>query len=134
MTTDQAADQLTIETLRVDACVRVSAHGEIDVSTVGLLREVLLNEIKAGEGTWVQVDLSGVSFMDSTGLGVLIAAHRRLTATGGKLTIHKPSRPVLRVLQVSGLDRLLTVAVASAERPRAGGQPASSAAASTRDD
>ena len=69
----------------------------------------------------VVVDLADVSFMDSSGLGVLIGALRRLRELGGHLALVCGEGPVRRVLAITGLDRLFPVhgsverAMASAE-------------------
>ena len=55
------------------------------------------------------VDLSGVTFIDSTALGVLIGGVRRVHGTGGAMTIVVTTRPVERVLSVTGLDRVFSM-------------------------
>ncbi|MFN3649512.1 MAG: STAS domain-containing protein [Armatimonadota bacterium] len=55
------------------------------------------------QGPSLIVDLSGVSFMDSSGLGVLIHVLREARELGGDLCIRNPSREVRRILQVTGL-------------------------------
>ena len=72
--------------------------GEIDLATAPQLRACL----KALDGT-VVVDLCEVAFLDSSGIGVLIAARNRLAATGGELTLHNPNDIVARTLTVVGL-------------------------------
>jgi len=63
----------------------VAANGEIDIASAPSLRDAL--EAVIAPGARVVLDLSGVSFMDSTGLSVVIAAFKRLTGAGGELRL-----------------------------------------------
>ncbi|WP_436840679.1 STAS domain-containing protein [Streptomyces griseoloalbus] len=53
------------------------------------------------------LDLAGVSFMDSSGINILIAAHQALTETGGWLRLAGAHGPVLRVMELVGIDTLI---------------------------
>jgi anti-sigma B factor antagonist len=100
----------------------VEVFGELDVYTAPLLREKLalaLAEATAG----VIVDLDGVDFMDSTGLGLLIGAHRRAVLAGGVLRIVCSRPEILRTLRISGLDQVLVVERSLAAALAALGQP-----------
>ncbi|MDH2424946.1 STAS domain-containing protein [Sphaerisporangium sp. TRM90804] len=83
--------------------------GDVDISTSGLLRERLLAVLQHPRVHLV-VDLSGVTFMDASGLGALMAARRRSTVLGGAVRLLAPSSPVKRVLQASGLAMRFSVA------------------------
>lgn len=67
------------------------------------------------------VDFLGVTFLDSTGLSALVRAHRRCTEQGGHLTLVMDDPQLLRLLSVSGLDRVIasfaTLDAALADRP-----------------
>lgn len=84
----------------------VKPHGEIDAVTAPKLGRRLL--LLADEGkTWVVVDLSSVTFIDSTGLGVLLNALRSLGRRDGRLVLVCPNDRVLRPFQITGLiDRM----------------------------
>ncbi len=86
----------------------VSMSGEVDIYTAPRLKERLALLLDAGV-TRVVVDLSGVSFIDSTALGVLIGAVRRLREAGGVMALVVATRPVERVLMLTGLDRVFTI-------------------------
>lgn len=80
--------------------------GEIDLATAPALREQLLGLV--GEGyEHIEVDLDGVDFCDSTGLGVFVGAHRRLRAIDGTLVLTHAQRSVRHLFEVSGLDQVL---------------------------
>jgi anti-anti-sigma factor len=98
-------EDLSVETCRDGAMVVVTVRGEVDIATAPLLRAVL-DGIYAARPRRVEMDLSGVTFLDSHALTTLIAARRRLAAGDVALVLRPPSRPVARVLAVSGLDRV----------------------------
>ncbi|MFF6872291.1 STAS domain-containing protein [Streptomyces sp. NPDC090109] len=79
--------------------------GEIDHTTKDTLRDALL----PGDGTAPRVvaDLSGVSFMDSSGINVFVFAHQHLSDRQGRLCIAAPREAVLRVLSLIGVDSVI---------------------------
>lgn len=84
----------------------VTVAGEIDIATAPELWERLEEEILTGPQRIV-LDLADAGFIDSTGLTVLIRAHKRLGAAGANLVLRSPTAPVARVLAVSGLDQVI---------------------------
>ena len=89
-----------------DGEVVVRVRGEIDMAAAPVFRERLTAVIEANGDDVVVVDLADVSFMDSSGLVVLVEAHQKLESASRKLLIGRPSPAVTRVLEVTGLDRL----------------------------
>jgi anti-sigma B factor antagonist len=99
--------------LRVDSSTEadtaaISADGEIDLATVNTLRSAITKAMQSG-ARHLTLDLDKVSYIDSSGLGTLIGAHKRLASTGGTLTIRCSQPRVLRLLKITGLDRVLTI-------------------------
>jgi anti-sigma B factor antagonist len=86
----------------------VSATGELDMASAPRLRDALFDAVADHDGD-VVVDLAGVTFMDSTGLGVLATAYKRLGREGRRLVIKSPTRNVRRVLEVCRLDEVLAI-------------------------
>ncbi len=82
--------------------------GEVDIHTAPQFRKTLLGLLDDGV-TRLTVDLSEVTFIDSTALGVLIGGVRRLHVVGGAMTIVVTGRPVERVLGITGLDRVFSM-------------------------
>ena len=82
--------------------------GEVDLFTAPKVKEQILDLLNSGT-TKLVVDLEQVSFMDSTGIGVLIGALRRLKERDGKLALVCPQGPVLRVLEVTGLGKVFEI-------------------------
>ena len=84
--------------------VTVTISGEIDIATCRAMRDALA----AGPSpAHLEVNLSAVTFMDASGIGVLLAARRLAVDAGGSLTVRAPSRAVRRVTGVLGLDEVL---------------------------
>lgn len=98
-----------IESARIGRGVHVVAlAGEIDLHTAPRLDEELFGAIGDGARR-VLVDMAGATFVDSTVLGVLLRAHSRLDDRGGRLVIISDDPRILRTLELTGLDRMLSV-------------------------
>jgi anti-sigma B factor antagonist len=82
-------------------------RGELDLPTSPKLREALVDVI--GEGRRVVVDLEGLSFLDSVGLGILVSGLKRARSHGGELEIVCANRAVLRPFELTGLDEVFTI-------------------------
>lgn len=87
----------------------MSVHGEIDLYTVPRLQRALTGALAGSEPVRLIVDLSGVDFCDSTGVNVLLAAHRQAREKGGDLELGAPRPAVRKILQVTGLEAVFTV-------------------------
>ena len=82
--------------------------GDLDVHSAPLVQQAVASA--AGEGASdVVLDLAGVTFIDSSGVGVLVACHKRTEAAGARLVLRSPSPRIARLLEVTTLDRVLTV-------------------------
>jgi anti-sigma B factor antagonist len=110
------SDLVTIEVTTTDSTARVTAAGEIDSTSAPVLRERLEALLEGGIEGFV-VDLVQVTFLDSAGLCVLAAAHRRSAELGVRMQVVAASRAVIRPLQITGLWSLLE---ASQVEPDAG--------------
>jgi anti-sigma B factor antagonist len=86
----------------------VHVHGDLDVASGPALRADLLSLIEGGARD-VIVDLSEVAFLDSSGLGVLITALKRLRVHGGTLRLAGCQPAVLRLLDLTALGRVFFV-------------------------
>jgi anti-sigma B factor antagonist len=90
----------TIETFEV-----IEVGGEIDVYTAPRLREAIVAAIEAGH-TRLIIDVRKVDFLDSTGLGVLVGALKRVRSDGGSLDIVCTQERILKIFQITGLDKV----------------------------
>ena len=84
----------------------VTAPEEIDITNAPELRSALLEAAAHGHGTLV-ADMTRTQFCDSSGLHTLLAAHKRAQAEGGELLLVISAAPVLRVLAITGIDRMI---------------------------
>ena len=91
-----------------DGFTVLSPTGEIDVATSAALKEAITSTIVAG-GTHVVVNLLGVDFIDSTGLGVLIGGRRRALAVNGSLSLVCNDDHTLKLFRLTGLDKVFTI-------------------------
>jgi anti-sigma B factor antagonist len=87
----------------------VTLGGDLDLSTAGAEIEELLEECTES-ACHVVLDMSQVTFMDSTGLALLVKTDRRLSAIGRRLVILRPHPNVQRILEITELDQRLRVA------------------------
>ncbi|MFF2205480.1 STAS domain-containing protein [Streptomyces sp. NPDC058145] len=105
--TEQAVqpEQLSIVATTTNGIHVLTVAGEIDHHTGDALSQAL--DLSGTPRPHVVVDLGQVTFMDSSGINILIAAHRTLTEAGGWLRLSNPTGTVLRTLQLIGLDTVI---------------------------
>ena len=84
----------------------VCVRGEVDVYSAPTLRKALHDAMDA-EHASLLVDLSDIAFIDSTGLGVLVAGQNRASELGGKLDVVCDQERVLKLFRITGLDPAL---------------------------
>ena len=94
----------SVEVQRHDDVAIVEPRGELDVATVETLRAAFDDIKSAGR---LVLDLRGLSFIDSSGLHLLIALDQRAQRDGFQLALVAPAPPVDRAIQVSGLGKAL---------------------------
>jgi anti-sigma B factor antagonist len=92
----------------------VHLDGAIDVSSAIQLRELLGNQLH-GPTAEVLVDLSGVRLLDSSGIGILVTAHRRAESLGARLLLAAPQPAVAKVFELTRTNKLLTIVPTLAE-------------------
>ena len=93
---------LTLHSDTDGATATLAAIGEIDLGTAPRFREAALGAL--ADVRTLHLDLSGVSFMDSSGLHVLLATKERADLLGAELVLTRVPRPVGRLLDISGLS------------------------------
>ncbi|MFB4295225.1 STAS domain-containing protein [Actinomadura sp. NTSP31] len=92
-----------------DGWTVVSVAGELDLATAGTLDEHLSEAIGADGPPRVVVDVTGMTFCDSSGLNVLIRASKRIAAMRGRFVLVRPTERVRNVLRVTGLERVFDI-------------------------
>jgi len=101
-----ASDPLSVTVSEGAAAVRLT--GDVDLATVSSLRS-RLHELVINGHVHLAVELDAVTFMDSSGLGVLVAAQREVRVFRGSLVLVAPSPPVRRLLSLTSLDKVFDV-------------------------
>jgi len=101
---------LTITASRTGSTVQCVATGELDLSTVDELRSALL--AAAQDAEILRLDLSGLGFIDTTGLGALLELHVTFVRAGVAFEIAVEEGAVRQAVQITGLSHLLTATAA----------------------
>jgi anti-sigma B factor antagonist len=100
--------QLSVQLSRTaENVVVIDLEGEIDIYTAPEFRDALLQAIDEGARR-VVVDVSKVTFMDSTGLGVFVSGEKRIRPQGGLLLIVCQDETIMRIFQITGLADVFT--------------------------
>ncbi|BCW99454.1 MAG: STAS domain-containing protein [Armatimonadota bacterium] len=106
---------------RGDNIAVVSLSGEVDVYSSPRVRSAMLEQLDGGS-KYLVMDLSKVDYLDSSGLGILVAGLKRSRENGGEVFLVNPKPRIQHVLEVTGLHNVFTIlksvdeAVARAER------------------
>ncbi len=100
---------MTIKPEYREGCLRLSFQGELDHHSA----EKALREAEGIIDRYLPknciLDLSGLSFMDSSGIAVILRIHRRMAETGGRLLVDRPADQARRVLDAAGLNRIVPI-------------------------
>lgn len=116
------AQVLEVDPRTVEGAVVLAVRGEVDIAGKRVMHGALEDAIEDAERA-VVVDLSDVSFMDSTGLALMLNAARRLTRRRLGFAVACPEGPVRRAFHVAGIDECFKIA-ARVDDAVAGAQPA----------
>ena len=117
--TDQADDDLAAlgdAPFRVESPApgHVVVHGEVDAGTAEAFARALGDAATAtasagGGGGDVVVDLTELTFIDSSGLSVLVTTHQRLSSESRRFVVHQPPASARRLFEIAGLDQVLII-------------------------
>jgi anti-sigma B factor antagonist len=99
---------MTVEVTEYDGSAVLAVRGEVDVATAPRLREYVVDAVTNGY-RYIVIDLDGVDFLDSTGLGVLVGALKRVRTHEGELHFVCTQPRILKVFDITGLDRVLSI-------------------------
>jgi anti-sigma B factor antagonist len=91
-----------------DGYTVLAVRGEVDVYTAPRLRERLIELVSQGSHHIV-VDLEGVDFLDSTGLGVLVGGLKRLRSHDGDMSLVCTQPRILKVFEITGLTKVFSI-------------------------
>jgi anti-anti-sigma factor len=94
--------------------VTLVLRGEFDVSAADLFTGVVTHQLRAGR-RYIAIDMAAVTFIDCAMLRAVVAAHNQLLGRRGHLTLRHLSRPVARILDITGLDTALRIVASPGE-------------------
>jgi anti-sigma B factor antagonist len=124
MSTGEALERLLVRYGLDGGVAVVRVSGEVDVATCGVLRDGLLRVVGDEYYRGVVVNLAGVTFIDSTGIGVLLGVWHRARASDHSMALAAPSRHVQGILDTTGLAKVFPIFGSEAAAVQACGQPA----------
>ena len=95
------------ETEQIGGALVVKLYGEIDQHCVSEIRDDIDRQIAIRNINSLIVDLGGVEFMDSSGIGMIMGRYKNMVSRGGKMMLVRPQPQVDKVLELSGIKKLL---------------------------
>ncbi|MDP2871334.1 MAG: anti-sigma factor antagonist [Bacillota bacterium] len=93
----------------LDNTLLVSVAGELDLETAPRLRTLVDSELAQSGARNLLLDLAGVSFLDSSGLGAILGRYRTVAAAGGRMGIAGARTGVKRILRLSGVAQIVSL-------------------------
>src|SRR5438270_11775953 len=99
---------LRIEVANTTSPTTVVLTGEIDIVSSARVKDTLIAICNSGEYR-VVVDMTHVTFMDSTGLSALVGSVKRFRSVGGEVVLRSPTPGVRKVIEITGLNRVFTI-------------------------
>jgi anti-sigma B factor antagonist len=100
------AGDFAVAMRRTPAEVVIAVEGDVDAFSAPRLREAISSVEPLSD---VVIDAAGMTFIDSSGLGVLVGAAKRLGSAGHSLTMRNARSSIVRVLEITSLDAILMV-------------------------
>jgi anti-sigma B factor antagonist len=97
--------EFTVSTRAEGPFTVVEVGGEVDVYTAPRLREAVVTAIESGS-TRLVIDVDKVVFLDSTGVGVMVGALKKVRSAGGTLDIVCTQPRLLKIFDITGLDKV----------------------------
>ena len=94
------------ETEQIGGALVVKLYGEIDQHCVSEIRDDIDRQIAIRNINSLIVDLGGVEFMDSSGIGMIMGRYKNMVSRGGKMMLVRPQPQVDKVLELSGIKKL----------------------------
>ena len=100
---------VTIELTGEDRLLTVRMEGEIDHNSVEMIRNSVEKEIRRTGALNIAFDFSGVSFMDSSGVGLIMGRFKTVSSLGGKIIIYGMNNYIERIMRMSGIEKIAEI-------------------------
>ena len=91
-------------------------QGDIDHHTAKDIREQIDGYVQERRPRLLNLDFSSVQFMDSSGIGLIMGRHTRMQAVGGMLVVREPNERIMKIFELAGLTRIVSVERESRKR------------------
>jgi len=92
-----------------DGVLYVKLSGDIDHHSAKTVRDSVDNLIRKNNPAELEMDLSAIEFMDSSGLGLVLGRYKKQTDIGGKMKIINPTKRVFQILQLAGVEKIIKI-------------------------
>jgi anti-sigma B factor antagonist len=104
-------ESVSVELTRSDegGAVVIAVAGDLDIATADQLFRESQDALRTGAGARLVLDLSGVAFLDSSGIGTLVELRNVANDSGGSLVLRRPSERTRRLLEITALDTVFTI-------------------------
>lgn len=99
----------TFETVSADGVLEFRLAGEIDHHSAVMVRTEMDAEIQKQKPRKTVLDLSGIEFMDSSGLGLIMGRYALTQRQGGTLTVRNPNARIVQILEMAGFGRVISI-------------------------
>lgn len=99
--------ELYLETVITQGILRIKATGELDMAVANSFRQQVEDMMNQAMANDIILNLQDVAFIDSSGLGVILGRYKRVSAMGGKMAIVAPQPQVRRILELSGIMKII---------------------------
>lgn len=109
-------DKLRLDSVAGDGVIVFRLYGAIDHHSVRNVRIAIDTDISRSRAKEVVLDLSGVEFMDSSGLGLILGRYTKITDLGGHLTLRGLTDEAMKIVTLAGVDKFIPC-----EKARKGG-------------
>lgn len=100
---------------RGPSCLVAQVSGELDLSSASSFQRRVDRELMKAGVPHLILNLKGLAFVDSTGLGVILGRHRRIIGAGGKMFLAEVPPRIMSMLEMAGLSSVIPVARTSQE-------------------
>ncbi len=87
----------------------VFLKGELDHHTVSMVKDTIDMEVLKKNVKMLVLNMEDVTFMDSSGIGLIVGRYHRIKSLGGTMQIAKPGASLLRILKMSGIEKLMKI-------------------------
>jgi stage II sporulation protein AA (anti-sigma F factor antagonist) len=92
-----------------DGILYVKLEGDIDHHSAKNVRDSVDDLMRKTNPAELELDLSAVEFMDSSGLGLVLGRYKKQTDMGGRMKILNPTRRVMQILQLAGVEKIIKI-------------------------